>query len=120
MRNKFLASVALVVFSLLLATDVHANGAVALTGLVSSQKEKLMEGVVVGAKKDGSTMTVNVVSDAKGRFVFPGEKLEPGHYALKIRAVGYDLDGPKTVDVSPAKPLPPISNSKRPKIRRRN
>ena len=51
MRNKFLASVALVVFSLLLATDVHANGAIALTGQVSSQKEKLMEGVVVGAKK---------------------------------------------------------------------
>ena len=99
MRNKILASVALVVFSLLLATDVHANGAIALTGQVSSQKERLMEGVVVGAKKDGSTMTVNVVSDAKGRFAFPGEKLEPGHYALKVRAVGYDLDGPQTVDV---------------------
>ena len=99
-KNRLPACAALAVLWLLInAAEIHANGAVALTGLVSSQKEKLMEGVVVGAKKDGSTMTVNVVSDAKGRFVFPGEKLEPGHYALKIRAVGYDLDGPKTVDV---------------------
>jgi virginiamycin B lyase len=87
--------------SLLLAAsaEVHANGAIVLTGQVSSQKEGLMEGVVIGAKKDGSTMTVNVVSDAKGRYGFPGEKLEPGHYALKIRAAGYDLDGPTAVDV---------------------
>ena len=94
-NNTFLASAALVVFSLLLATDVHANGAIALTGQVSSQKERLMEGVVVGAKKDGSTMTVNVVSDTKGRFVFPGEKLEPGHYALKIRAAVTISTGPR-------------------------
>jgi hypothetical protein len=86
------------------AAEIHANGAVALTGLVSSQKEKVMEGVVVGAKKDGSTMTVNVVSDAKGRFAFPAEKLPPGHYALKVRAAGYDLDGPKSVDVVAGKP----------------
>ena len=85
--------------ALALPAIAQANGAVALTGQVSSQKEGLMEGVVIGAKKDGSTMTVNVVSDAKGRFGFPGDKLEPGHYALKVRAAGYDLDGPKTVDV---------------------
>ena len=58
-----------------------------------------MEGVVVGAKKDGSTMTVNVTTDEKGRFSFPASKLDPGHYSLKIRATGYDLDGPKAVDV---------------------
>jgi streptogramin lyase len=85
--------------ALALPAIARANGTLALTGQVSSQKEHLMEGVVVGAKKDGSTITVNVVSDAKGRFGFPGEKLEPGRYALKVRAAGYDLDGPKTVDV---------------------
>jgi len=85
--------------ALALPAIARANGTLALTGQVSSQKEGLMEGVVVGAKKDGSTITVNVVSDAKGRFGFPGEKLEPGRYALKVRAAGYDLDGPKTVDV---------------------
>src|SRR5207244_12268271 len=94
--------IALMAFSVFVLTPDFARAggsAAALTGQVSSQKEGLMEGVVVGAKKDGSTITVNVVSDAKGRFGFPGEKLEPGRYALKVRAAGYDLDGPKTVDV---------------------
>ena len=70
------------------AGESRANGAVALTGQVSSQKEGLMEGVMVGAKKEGSTVSVNVMSDAKGRFSFPADKLEPGRYALKIRAAG--------------------------------
>ena len=46
-------------FILATAFEVYANGAIALTGQVSSQKEKIMEGVIVGAKKDGSTMTVD-------------------------------------------------------------
>ncbi len=79
--------------------ESRATGTVALTGLVSSQKEGLMEGVMVGAKKDGSTVSVNVSTDAKGRFNFPAAKLEPGRYALKIRATGYDLDGPMSVDI---------------------
>ena len=99
----FIGAVAFVL-ALLSTAEIHANG-IALTGQVSSQKEKMMEGVVVGAKKDGSTMTVNVVSDAKGRFTFPSDKLEPGHYALKIRAAGYDLEGPQSVDVTAGKTI---------------
>ena len=93
-----IAATALLVGS---SAEIGANGAppFALTGQVSSQKEGLMEGVVIGAKKDGSTITVNVVSDEKGRYSVPAAKLEPGRYTLKIRAAGYDLDGPKTVDV---------------------
>jgi virginiamycin B lyase len=103
--NKSLATVMGTAVFLLLApsAEIHANGSLALIGQVSSQKEGPMEGVVVGAKKDGSTVTVNVVSDAKGRFGFPAEKLEPGRYAVKIRAAGYDLDGPKTVNVAAGK-----------------
>jgi virginiamycin B lyase len=52
-----------------------------------------MEGVVVSAKKDGSTISVSVVTNAAGRFAFPAARLEPGHYALKARAAGYELDG---------------------------
>ena len=51
-----------------------------------------MEGVLVSAKKAGSTITITVVSDKDGRFSFPASKLEPGQYALRIRAIGYDLD----------------------------
>src|SRR4051794_26470782 len=82
------------------ANDVAA---VALSGQVSSPKEGPLEGVVVGAKKDGSTISVNVTSDEKGRFSFPASKLTPGRYALKIRAAGYDLDAPKSVEISAGK-----------------
>ena len=58
-----------------------------------------MEGVVVSAKKAGSTVTVSVVSNDKGEFTFPTSKLEPGQYNLHIRAIGYELDGPKSVEV---------------------
>jgi hypothetical protein len=39
----------------------------ALTGQVTSDAEGAMEGVIVSAKKAGSTVTVSVVSDAQGR-----------------------------------------------------
>jgi len=90
---------------LLSATHCHAgesrsDAKPALTGRVSSSEEGAMEGVLVSAKKTGSTVTVTVVSDAQGRYSFPGGKLEAGHYDLRIRAAGYDLDGATTVDVS--------------------
>ncbi len=59
-----------------------------------------MEGVVVSAKKDGSTISVSVVTNAAGRFAFPVARLEPGHYALKARAAGYELDGARAADVA--------------------
>src|SRR5262245_24536380 len=62
-----------------------------LSGIVSSQAEGPMEGVLVSAKKEGSTITVTVVSDEKGRYSFPASRLEPGKYSLKVRAVGFDL-----------------------------
>ena len=58
-----------------------------------------MEGVLVSAKKDGASITTTVATDAQGRYSFPAGRIEPGKYAISIRAVGYKLDGPKTVDV---------------------
>jgi virginiamycin B lyase len=63
---------------------------VALTGVVRSDAEGPMEGVLVSAKLSGGTITVTVVSDAKGRYAFPAGSLKPGKYNLAIRAVGYD------------------------------
>jgi virginiamycin B lyase len=71
----------------------------ALNGSITSREEGALEGVVVSARKDGSTITVSVVSDKRGRFGFPANRLEPGHYALAIRAVGYELDGAVAADV---------------------
>ena len=72
----------------------------ALSGQVTSTEEGPMEGVVVSAKKDGSTISISVVTNAQGRFAFPAARLEPGHYALKARAAGYELDGARTADVA--------------------
>lgn len=76
------------------------SGQTALTGQVSSQEEGPMEGVVVSAKRDGSTITVSVISDQQGQYRFPQSRLQPGKYSLSIRAVGYDTDGPRSVDVT--------------------
>ena len=65
----------------------------ALTGHVTSEAQGAMEGVVVSAKKAGSTVAVSVVSDAQGRYSFPANRLSAGKYSLKIRAIGYDLIG---------------------------
>ena len=106
-RNALLASTAAaaaVVIQFGVAAPVLAQSAAALTGTVSSAAEPVMEGVVVSAKKDGATITVSVVTDDKGRFSFPAERLSPGHYTLSARAVGYDLDGPKAADVTAGQP----------------
>ena len=59
-----------------------------------------MEGVLVSAKKEGGTITITVVSDASGQFSFPASKLGAGKYALSIRAIGYELDGPRAVELA--------------------
>ncbi len=72
----------------------------ALAGQVSSAKEPTMEGVLVSARKDNSPVTVTVVTDDKGHYAFPANRLEAGHYTISIRAIGYKLDGPKSADVA--------------------
>ena len=76
-----------------------AQNPAALAGKVSSEAEGVMEGVVVTAHKDGSIVSVSVTTDAQGHFAFPENRLEPGHYNLAIRAVGYDLAAPAASDV---------------------
>ena len=58
-----------------LSTSALAQAAAALTGTVTSAEEGPMEGVLVSAKKDGSTITVTVVTDAKGQYSFPADRL---------------------------------------------
>ncbi len=81
----------------------QASDPAALSGVVSSQQEGLMEGVVVNARRDGANFTVSVVSDAQGKYSFPQTHLEPGTYALTIRAIGYDLKGPGSVTIAAGK-----------------
>ena len=74
--------------------------AATLTGQVTLAEEGSMEGVVVSARKQGSTITLSVVTDQKGQYSFPADRLDAGPYAIAIRAAGYNLDGPKTVDLA--------------------
>jgi virginiamycin B lyase len=103
-KIAFLAGIATAALSLFLFVPRLIKAAnstgVALSGQVSSDKEGVMEGVVVGARKEGSTITIDVVSDKDGRYSFPSSKLEAGQYSLKIRAAGYEIDGPTIVNVA--------------------
>jgi virginiamycin B lyase len=73
---------------------------VALSGQITSAEEGAMEGVLVSAKKEGGTITITVVSDASGQFSFPASKLGAGKYALSIRAIGYELQGPRSIELA--------------------
>src|SRR5437762_1435021 len=92
-----------VIFNQTTSGPLHAQtpAASALVGQVTSAEEGPMEGVVVSAKKDGSTISVSVVTNAQGRFAFPAARLGPGHYTLKARAAGYELDGARAADIAP-------------------
>src|SRR4029077_10412708 len=79
-----------------------AGRAQTLSGAVISAEEGTMEGVLVSAQAAGSPITVTVVSDEHGHFRFPDRRLAPGHYALRIRAIGYELDGSQAVDLGAA------------------
>jgi streptogramin lyase len=80
-----------------------ADSVAALTGKVASGEESAMEGVLVTARKAGSTIAVTVVTGKDGRYSFPASRLEPGSYSIRIRAVGYDLDSNGTADVAEEK-----------------
>ena len=58
-----------------------------------------MEGVLVGAQKTASTISTWVVSNAQGQYSFPRDRMEPGHYTIRIRAVGFELR-PTSIDVA--------------------
>src|SRR5258706_16105456 len=99
LKQILLATTASLAAFVVEGSAAQAQPAAALAGQVSSMNEGAMEGVIVSARKDGATMTISVVSDNKGHYSFPAAKLEPGHYTLKMRAVGYDLDGAPAADV---------------------
>ena len=108
------------------AADAGNQKPAAIAGRVASGSDGAMEGVVVTARAAGATeaadcggnaaepaaasapiecklgrsiVSVSVVSDAKGDFRFPADRLPPGRYTLAIRAVGYVLAAPAGAQV---------------------
>src|SRR6266545_2871171 len=103
---KLIAMVTAAITLLFAASEVIAAASspgAALIGQVSSQEEGRMEGVLVSAKREDSTVTTTVVSDAQGRYSFPSSTLEPGRYSLRIRAVGYELENSQPAEVTAEK-----------------
>jgi streptogramin lyase len=98
MRSLLVASAAAV--ALTSSSSLVAQAQVALSGQVTSAEEGAMEGVLVSAKKEGGSITITVVSDTSGQFSFPASKLGAGKYTLSIRAIGYDLQGPQSVELA--------------------
>jgi virginiamycin B lyase len=101
MITRWLSSVSTAALALLLVPAVSSPQAMAqLAGQVTSAGEGAMEGVVVSAKKAGSTVTISVITNAEGRYSIPAPRLEPGSYSIEIRAAGYELEGPKTANIA--------------------
>ena len=105
MRLRHLCHLASVSFGAILLqaglqSGAQAQTGAALTGNVSSQEEGNMEGVLVNAKKEGSNVTITVVTDDKGNYSFPADRLSPGKYTITIRASGYTLVGPRSAEVA--------------------
>ena len=102
-KRIWVLTAAVLAGSALYSGAVMAQEPSALTGKVTSAEEGAMEGVLVSAKRAGSTITVTVVSNARGEYSFPRDRLEPGKYSVAIRAIGYELANAAQVDVTAPK-----------------
>ena len=75
----------------------------ALTGVVTSEQEGPMEGVVVILRGVDETVLTAVTSDATGEFRFHRDRLGAGEYDVSVRAAGYELLETKTVVIDDKK-----------------
>lgn len=105
MRKIVVVAVSLAILGFVTTAVMGAGPSVALTGIVSSQAEGPMEGVIVTAKRAGSTIAVSVVTDKSGRYSFPADRVESGEYNLTTRAAGYGQPDIRTAAVDPAKKI---------------
>jgi streptogramin lyase len=80
-----------IIACLSLQLPAFSQSSVSLTGIVSSDAEGPMEGVLVKAKQATGNITITVVSNDKGQYAFPADKIKPGQYTLSVRATGYEV-----------------------------
>jgi virginiamycin B lyase len=84
-RGKLLASVASLIVAGFAATTASADQL--LTGSVASAAGQKLEGVLVSAKKEGSTITTNVYTDLNGEYFFPA--MADGKYQVWAQTLGF-------------------------------
>lgn len=78
----------------------QSESSVALSGKVTSQAEGAMEGVVITAQREGSTVMTSVTTNNLGQYSFPRNRMKAGTYTITIRAAGYVLEGSGTTSVT--------------------
>jgi len=83
MRSMLLATAAAV-----LATTSAAQADQILSGTITSASGQKLDGIVVSAKKVGSTITTSVYSDATGNYYFP--PMADGQYNVWAQALGFE------------------------------
>src|ERR1700720_1211302 len=86
-----------------LPASPSSQPAASLSGIVTSEAEGRMEGVLVTAKLEGGNTTVTVITNEQGSYTFPAGRLRPGKYNLAIRAAGYELPAAPTAAIGFAK-----------------
>jgi virginiamycin B lyase len=96
-RMKRMLYLAVFVLGAAFGATTTLTAQTALTGIVSSDAEARMEGVVVSAKRVGSQITVSVLSNHEGRYTFPADRLAAGQYDVRIRATGFRAADPNMV-----------------------
>ena len=84
-RGKLLASVASLVVVGFAATTASADQL--LTGSIASAAGQKLEGVLVSAKKEGSTITTSVYTDLNGEYFFPA--MADGKYQVWAQTLGF-------------------------------
>src|ERR1700681_1205172 len=97
-RGKLLAGIASLVVFGFAATTASADQL--LTGSITSATGQKMEGVLVSAKKEGSTITTTVYTDLNGDYFFPA--MADGKYNVWAQTLGFET-AKGAVDLSATK-----------------
>lgn len=80
------SSLCAVAISLLAGLNAQADQL--LSGAVTAKSGQTLEGVTVSAKREGSTITTSVYTDATGNYYFPA--LPDGKYRVWAQALGFE------------------------------
>src|SRR6266852_1219720 len=75
--------------TLLVAANAAHAAEQLLNGAITSRSGQKLEGVTVSAKREGSTITTSVYTDATGNYFFP--PLPAGKYRVWAQALGFEM-----------------------------
>src|SRR5215472_19044548 len=96
MRSTLLATAAAVVTGLVMTASAQAADQ-QLSGTITAASGQKLDGVPVSAKREGSTITTSVYTDAQGNYYFP--PMAAGKYKVWAQALGFERNN-ADVDLS--------------------